>query len=549
MSDVESKFSNAEKAEVFVSTLPVGDGAHDTSKMATHRGLKSKHIQLISIGGVIGTGLFIGSGRALVMGGPLSCLLAYSIFCVIVWCVAQAAGEMAAKYPINGSFIHWAHRFIDPAAGVACGWNYAYACIAFACADITAVIGLWQYWFPDTNPAIWVSFCLVIFFCLNAFAVKIYGEAEFYFASGKVILIIGFIIFTFIAMLGGNPHHDRIGFRYWKEPGPMAEYLVEGNLGRFLGFWGVFNVAAFSIGGPEFVAMCSAEAQNPRVVIPKAVRRVFWRLAAFYILGILCVGILIAYNDADLIDGIANGTGVGASPFVIGMQHLGIKVLPDIINAVIITSATSCGNSFVFVAVRSIHALARQGQAPKFLGYTTRRGVPLTALLSVLGICCLSYMTVNSGAAVVFGWFLNLASVAALINFFWMCLAWIYWDRGMRAQGMSRAELPFRGYLMPYAPWVGLIWCILLTVTNGFAVFIKIDGDFDIQGFFTAYFGVAFSLAIYGFWKIFKRSAVRKPLEMDLTSGLEEIDADEQWWKENYVPPTTLWGKFVDWLL
>ena len=105
--------------------------------------------------------------------------------------MAQAAGEMATKYPVNGSFIHWAHRFIDPAAGVACGWNYAYACIAFACADITAVIGLWQYWcvfvnqrcdlflikvssrLPDTNPAIWVSFCLVIFFCLNAFAVKV----------------------------------------------------------------------------------------------------------------------------------------------------------------------------------------------------------------------------------------------------------------------------------------------------------------------------------------------------------------------------------------
>lgn len=106
---------------------------------------------------------------------------------------------------------------------------------------------------------------------------------------------------------------------------------MEGNLGRFLGFWGVFNVAAFSIGGPEFVSMCAGEAQNPRQVIPKAIRRVFWRLATFYILGILCVGILIAYNDPGLLHGIATGTGVGASPFVIGMEHLGIKVLPDII--------------------------------------------------------------------------------------------------------------------------------------------------------------------------------------------------------------------------
>ncbi|KAF9025722.1 hypothetical protein BDZ89DRAFT_1102231 [Hymenopellis radicata] len=537
--DVESKVSKSELDVVDISVS--SDNESHTARMQTTRGLKSRHIQLISIGGVIGTGLFIGSGRALVMGGPLSCFLAYSIFCVIVWCVAQASGELATLLPVNGSFIHWSDRFIDPAAGVACGWNYAYASIAFGCADIAAVTGLFQYWLPDSSEAIWVTFCLVVFFCLNAFAVKIYGEAEFYFASGKVILIIGFIIFTFIAMLGGNPHHDRIGFRYWNEPGPMVEYLVDGPLGRFLGFWGVFRVAAFSIGGPEFVSMCAGEAENPRKTIPKAIRLLRpW---------ILCVGILIASNDADLIDGIANGTGVGASPFVIGMQHLGISVLPHIINAVIITSATSCGNSFIFVAVRSIHALARQGHAPKLLGYTTKRGVPLTALVFVLAICSLSYMTVNQGTAVVFGWFIDLASVAAMINYFWMCLAWIRFDAGMKAQGMSRDVLTFKGVWMPYTPWFALVWCVLLTVTNGFAVFIKIDGDFDIQGFLTAYFGVAFTLVIYFGWKIFKKSSLRKASEMDLTGGLEAIDEDEQWWKDNFKPPTTLWGRFVEWLL
>ncbi|KAK7454575.1 hypothetical protein VKT23_011327 [Stygiomarasmius scandens] len=128
-------------------------------------------------------------------------------------------------------------------------------------------------------------------------------------------------------------------------------------------------------------------------------------LQAFYILGILCVGILIAYNDAD---GITNRTGVGALSFVIGMQHLGIKVLPHIINAVIITSTTLCGDSFVFIAVRSIHALAVQGQVLKFLGYTMRHDVPLAALIFVLGICSTSYMTINCCTAVVFGWFKEL---------------------------------------------------------------------------------------------------------------------------------------------
>ncbi|KAK7454582.1 hypothetical protein VKT23_011334 [Stygiomarasmius scandens] len=143
------------------------------------------------------------------MGGPFSCLLMYSIFCVVVWC---AAGELATLHPVNGSFIHWAHRFIDPAAGVACGWNYACACIAFGCADIVAVTGLWQYWFPTPQKP-YVSFCLIIFF-MNAFAVKLPSSIL------HLILIIGF---GFVAMLGGNPAHDRIGFGYWKDPRPMAE--------------------------------------------------------------------------------------------------------------------------------------------------------------------------------------------------------------------------------------------------------------------------------------------------------------------------------------
>ncbi|KAF9262569.1 hypothetical protein L218DRAFT_928953 [Marasmius fiardii PR-910] len=546
MSDADSK-KEIDSTLTVESQLTGGHGV-DAAKTQTTRGLKSRHIQLISIGGVIGTGLFIGSGQALISGGPLSCLLAYIIFCVVVWCVAQPAGELATLHPVHGSFIQWNHRFVDPAAGVACGWNYTYACIAFACADTAAVSGLFRYWLPDLSNAIWISFCLVVYFCLNAFAVRWYGEAEFYLASGKVILIIGLIIFTFVAMLGGNPHHDRIGFRYWRDPGPMAEYLVEGALGRFLGFWSVFRLAAFSIGGPEFVAMCAAEAENPRKAIPKAIRRVFWRLAAFYVLGIFCVGILTPHNDPDLIYGTKNGTGVGASPFVIGMQHLGITVLPHIINGVIITSATSCGNSFVFIAVRSVHALALQGQAPRFLGYTTKRGVPLASLLFVLGICSLSYMTVNKGAAVVFGWFIDLASVAALINFFFMCLAWIRFDQGMKAQGNSRDVLPFRGVCTLYATWFGMLWCILLTLTNGFAVFIKINGNFDIQGFFTAYFGVAFSAIIYLGWKLIKRTSTIKASEMDLFGGLEEIDEDEKWWQANYTPPTTTWGRFMEWL-
>ncbi|KAL0063219.1 hypothetical protein AAF712_009917 [Marasmius tenuissimus] len=136
-----------------------------------------------------------------------------------------------------------------------------------------------------------------------------------------------------------------------------------------------------------------------------------------------------------------------------------------------------------------------------------------------------------------------------MINFFFICLAWIRFDNGMKAQGISRDVMPFKGVWMPYTPWFGLWACVLLTLTNGFAVFIKIDGHFDIQGFFTAYFGVMFSLVIYIGYKLFKRTSARKPGEMDLLGGLEEVDEDEKWWQANYRPPTTVWGRFAEWLL
>lgn len=191
-------------------------------------------------------------------------------------------------------------------------------------------------------------------FLLNCLAVKYFGEAEFYASILKVFLVIGFLIFTFIVVLGGNPHHDRIGFRYWKNPGAFNEQYVEGGEGRFLAIWGVFNTAAFAIGGPDFIANCAPEAVNPRRNIPKAVRRVIYRLIVFFILSVFAVGLLVPYNDPTMrkcyrvriwtevdtythivVTAIASGNGVAKSPFIIAMNRLDIPFLPDLCNAVV----------------------------------------------------------------------------------------------------------------------------------------------------------------------------------------------------------------------
>jgi len=195
---------------------------------------------------------------------------------------------------------------------------------------------------------------------INIFGVSWYGECEFWLALGKVILILGLIAFTFVTMLGGNPLKDRYGFRYWRDPGPFAENIKTGDLGRFLGFLACLIQASFTIAGPEVVSMAAGEAENPRVVLPKAFKGVFYRLTCFFVLGSLAVGIVVPYNDPVMAAAFKEGKpGAAASPYVIAMDRLRIPVLPHIVNALVFTSAFSAGNSFVYCASRSLYGLGR----------------------------------------------------------------------------------------------------------------------------------------------------------------------------------------------
>lgn len=208
---------------------------------------------------------------------------------------------------------------------------------------------------------------IVLIMCLNIFAVSIYGEAEFIFASIKIITIVGLLILSLIIDLGGVDG-DRRGFRYWKNPGAMKEYKGTGDKGRFLGFFSTLVNAAFSFGGVEMVAVAAGEAANPRRNIPKAVRRVFWRILIFYVIGALAIGVLVPYNDPKLLNAQANNApGGAASPWVIAMYRAGIPALPSIINAVILTSASSSANAFLYTGSRYLYAMAQNRHAPQFL--------------------------------------------------------------------------------------------------------------------------------------------------------------------------------------
>ena len=310
----------------------------------THRNLKPRHVQLIGIGGTIATGLFIQIGTGLARGGPANLLLAFIVWCSFILSVTVCMAEMVSYLPISSPFIRFAGRYVDDALGVAAGWNFFVYEVALATFEVTACNVIIQFWSDEVHPGYIIAIVLVLYALINLLAVEYYGETEFWAAMGKLVLIGGLIVFTFVAMLGGNPKHDRFGFRYWVNPGAFSDHYGSGDLGRFQGFLAALITASFTVAGPDYVSMAAGEAENPRVIMPRAYNTVFYRLATFFILGSLSVGILVPYTSHEL-EAVLQKVELksSTSPYIIAMKSLNIRILPDIVNALILSSAFSAG--------------------------------------------------------------------------------------------------------------------------------------------------------------------------------------------------------------
>ncbi|KAJ5808304.1 hypothetical protein N7474_009573 [Penicillium riverlandense] len=496
----------------------------------TKRGLASRHVQLMAIGGSIGTGLFVGIGSHLREAGPLSLFLGYLVWgCLFILPVNLSVGEMAAYLPIRGSIFELAARFIDPAFGFAMGWVYFYGGVMLVCTEYAAVATVMQYWNTSVNPAVWVAMALVVCSALNLVAVKWYGESEFIMASTKILLLIGLVLLTFITMVGGNPRHDVYGFRNWND-GAMFEYYTDGVTGRFLGFFSVMVYAAFSVAGPDLPALAAGEIQNPRYTIPRVVKMTFWRIVGFYVVGVLAVGIICNPHDKRLMSAIDSGAaGSAASPWVIGIQNLGITGLPDLINVLILLSGWSCGNAYLYSSSRTLYSLARDGQAPKFLLKCTASGIPINCVLVVSILSCTTFLVAGSSSVTVFYWFVDLTTIAFVLTYTGMLCVFIAWYRALKAQGIDRKSfVPWKSPFQPYSAIFAIIIGCTTALFNGFSVF----KPFDVQGFITCYFGLAFWVVMFVFWKVYHRTRLVEPVSADLHSGKAEIDEECREWEE-----------------
>ena len=277
--------------------------------------------------------------------------------------------------------------------------------------------------------------------------------------------------------------------------------------------------------------MAAGEAENPRVVMPKAYNAVFYRLTAFFVLGSLCVGIVVPYDDPTLIAAFESSKpGAAASPYVISMQRLGISVLPHIVNALVLTAAFSAGLSYLYCSSRCLLGLSLEGKAPKIFSRCTKKGVPVYAVLFVLAISLLSFLQVTNSTATVLRWFVSIITASQLLNFAAMCLTFIKWYNALKAQGIDRRTLPYRGWFQPYAAYTAMVATLILTLFGGYYVFL--DGQWDAPSFIFSYFSVALFPALYFGWKLIWKTKIKRAHEVDLKGEVAEIEE----YTRNFIP-------------
>ncbi|KPI45838.1 General amino acid permease AGP2 [Cyphellophora attinorum] len=502
---------------------------------ALHRKLKGPEVQLFAIGGAIGTSLYVQMGSALPKGGPIGLLLAFLIWGAVMWCVNECFAEMVTYVPVTSPFIRFGSEWVDGALGFAMSWNFFLNMAFLVPFEIAAMNLMFGYW-TDKVPVIAVIVVMIVLYgLLNVISVRYFGIAEFYLSIFKVLLMLGLFMFTFITMVGGNPIHDKYGFRYWTEPGPFENYLVPGGAGIFCGILSCIYQASFSICGPEYISVVAAETENPRKVLPAAFRSFVWRILLFFVGSALCMGIVVASNDETLLTVLSSdksSTGA-ASPYVIAMQRLHVsEALASIVNALIMTSIFSAGNGLLFAATRTLHGMALEGHAPRFFGKCTNAGVPIYALFFSLSICLLAFLQVNNSSYAVIGYLIGLVTACQLLNYGATAVVYRHFYAALQKQGISRDTLPYKGRFQPYTSYVAMFGTAFMLLASGYNLFLT--GGWDLKWFFLTYSMIGFFVVLFIGWKLWFKTTYVRPGTADISIGGLKDEIDE--YEALYMP-------------
>ena len=451
------------------------------------RKLSARHLNMIAIGGSIGTGLFLASGATIANAGPGGALLAYGLIGIMVYFLMTSLGELATHNPTAGAFFTYGTKYVEGGFGFALGWNYWYNWAITVAFELVAVQFIMKFWFPDIPGFYWSAIFLAILFGINALTVKGFGESEFFFSLIKVLAIIVFIIIgiAMIAKIMMTPGMNT--FANWtKGDAPFV--------GGFQALIGVAMIAGFSFQGTEMVGVAAGESKNPKKTIPVAIKQIFWRILLFYIVCIFIIGTLVAYDDPRLLQAAASED-IALSPFTLLYEQAGFAFAASLMNAVILTAILSAGNSGMYSSTRMLFSMAREGRAPKLFAKLDLRGVPMNALYATTAVAALCFLTTFIGEQAVFNWLLNMSGMCGFIVWLGIAISHYRFRKGYLAQGYKLDDLAYKAKFFPFAPWFAFILCSIIILGQNYEALI--GGKIDWLGLLSTYISIPLFLAIW----------------------------------------------------
>ncbi|MCM3170384.1 amino acid permease [Peribacillus frigoritolerans] len=449
---------------------------NNTNENQLKRSMKSRHLFMISLGGVIGTGLFLSSGYTISQAGPGGTILAYLVGGLIMYLVMLCLGELTVAMPVTGSFQTYATQYIGPATGFTIGLMYWLTWVVTVGSEFTASGLLMQRWFPHTSVWMWSAVFAILIFLLNSFSVKIFAETEFWFSGIKIITILLFIVLGGSAMLGFIPMDDRAS-------APMlSNFTVDGGLfpnGLLPVFMAMISVN-FAFSGTELIGIAAGESENPEKDVPRSIRNVIWRTMFFFVGAIFVLSGLISWKEAGVIE----------SPFVMVFDNIGIPYAADIMNFVIITALLSVANSGLYASTRMLWSLSNEKMISSFFGKVTSNGVPLNALAVSMAVACLSLLSSVFAPDTVYVVLVAISGFAVVVVWIGIVLSQYMFRKHFLKMGGDIKNLKFRTPLYPFVPIAACVLCLASCI--GLA--------FDASQRIALYCGVPFIILCYLFY-------------------------------------------------
>ena len=498
--------------------------AYVGSDVGYKRQITGRQVLMITFGAGIGTGFWVGMGSALKNGGPFGIVFAYTIEAYIVYVMFIQTGEMTAYQPIHGGFINQVLLYLDESWAFAMGINFAFNWMVVLAAELTAGINIIRYW--DSNHIVTTAEWIVIFGAIyaicNVWPVKAYGYIEYVQSFIKIVAMAGATLFMLVATCGGLPKGGPIGYKYWKNPG----WDRNGIQGICL----ALAQAGFSFGGGEHIAVVAGEVKQPRKFIPRCVNPIFWRLCVFFIGNSWLITMNVSYDDPLL----NNASGSLTSPFIITMINGGVKVLPDILNALILLSVISCGNSSVYIGSRSLVALSDLNLIHPIFGKKDSKGRPWIAniIVFVVGLG-LAFLNCSNTGEVVYNWFNSLCALNGYFTWLAIYFSHFRFRSGLKAQGINFKKFKLYDKLFPWTTYTSSFIIFCLFVAQFYIGIFPLGGkDMSardrVENFFLTYLCVPLFFGCYAYYKLRHKTMLKKPEEMNFYYGRKWDEVEEK---------------------